>query len=163
VLAGDSDLGITYIPMPASGIEHHEVAELVMGIFGQPGLLGTPFEELGFAAPVRPTIGSAVRAQGLDAWPDDRVPRTVRHRITTTEAALELCRQGRAVAFFPEFVVRLHNRTAAEDQQLVRIPDPPGLGTRRQQVYCVTRVGEPQPRHVAGVRTAIARSTTTPR
>lgn len=156
VLSGDSDLGISYIPMPTTGLEHQRVADVEMGTWGLPGLMDIPFAELGFAAPVRPTIGSAVRAQSLDAWPDDRVPRTVRHRITTTEAALELCRQGRAVARFPTFVVELHNRTAADDQQLVRIQDPPELEPAPQSVYCITRVGEPRVEQVTWIRDALA-------
>ena len=157
VLSGDSDVGISYIPMPTTGLEHEQVAEVEMGTFGLPKLVDVPFTELGFAAPVRPTIGSAVRAQALDAWPDDRIPRTIRHRITTTEAALELCRQGRAVARFPEFVVDLHNASTAKAQQLVRIPDPEGLDPAPQAVYCISRVGEPRVEQVSWIRDALAR------
>ena len=155
VLSGDSDVGISYIPIPTTGLEHHQVAEVEMGTYGLPALEDVPFAELGFAAPVRPTIGSAVRAQSLDAWPDDRVPRTIRHRITTTEAALELCRQGRAVARFPELVVDLHNATTTPKQRLVRIPDPPDLDTAPQAVYCITRTGDPRAEQVGWVRAAL--------
>jgi DNA-binding transcriptional LysR family regulator len=155
VLSGDSDLGITYIPMPTTGLEHRKVAEVEMGTYGLQRLVDVPFAELGFAAPVRPTIGSAVRAQSLDAWPDDRIPRTIRHRITTTEAALELCRQGRAVARFPDFVIELHNRTTAPKQRLVRIPDPPELDPTPQEVFVVTRVGEPREEQAGWVQTAL--------
>ncbi|MCW2972744.1 MAG: hypothetical protein JWN72_1017 [Thermoleophilia bacterium] len=144
VLSRASDIGITYIPMPTEGLTHRAVAELDMGTFGLPRFVDAPFAELAFAAPVRPTIGSTIRAQSLDGWPDDRVPRTVRHRITTTEAALELCRQGAAVARFPAFVVALHNRTTADDQQLVQLPDPPQLEPQPQTVYVVTRAGDPR-------------------
>ncbi|MCW2927499.1 MAG: hypothetical protein JWM86_1467 [Thermoleophilia bacterium] len=156
VLAGDSDVGISYIPMPTTGLEHVEVARIQMGTFGLARFLDVPFEELGFAAPVRPTIGSAVRAQALDAWPDDRFPRTIRHRITTTEAALELCRQGRAVARFPEFVVTLHNASTVRARHLVRIPDPAGLDSALQPVYCITRTGDPREREVGWIRAALA-------
>ncbi len=160
VLSGDSDVGISYIPMPTTGLEHEQVAEVEMGTFGLPKLVDVPFVELGFAAPVRPTIGSAVRAQALDAWPDDRIPRTIRHHITTTEAALELCRQGRAVARFPEFVVQLHNASTAKAQQLVRIPDPDGLDPAPQAVYCISRVGEPRVEQVAWIRAALVDAAT---
>lgn len=155
VLAGDSDLGVTYIAMPTTGLEHRLVGAVEMGTWGLAAFVDRPFHELEFAAPVRPTIGSAVRAQAIDAWPDDRFPRTVRHRITTTEAALELCRQGRAVARFPAFVVALHNAATATDQQLVRIPDPVGLDVAPQPVYAVTRVGDPQRDAVGWVGTAL--------
>jgi DNA-binding transcriptional LysR family regulator len=155
VLSADSDIGISYIPIPTTGLEHRQMAEVEMGTYGQPDLIEVPFAELGFAAPVRPTIGSAVRAQSLDAWPDDRVPRTIRHRITTTEAALELCRQGRAVARFPDFVIELHNRTTTPKQRLVRIPDPPELDPAPQAVYAITRVGDPRDEQVGWVREAL--------
>lgn len=155
VLSGDSDVGISYIPMPTTGLEHREVARVEMGTFGLPSLAHAPFAELGFAAPVRPTIGSAVRAQALDAWPDDRVPRTVRHRITTTESALELCRQGRAVARFPRFIVELHNEATRTEQQLVLVPDPPGLDAKPQPVYVVTRTGDPRDEQVGWIRAAL--------
>lgn len=156
VLAGDSDLGITYIPMPTTGLEHRHVADVAMGTYGVKHLLGHDFDELEFAAPVRPTIGSAVRAQALDAWPDDRFPRTVRHRITTTEAALELCRQGRAVARFPDFVVELHNATTNAAAQLVQLPDPDGLDAPPQRVFAVTRIGDPQDEAIGWVSAALA-------
>lgn len=142
VLEAQSDIGITYIPMPTDGVEHVHVADLDMGIWGVPELVDTPFEQLGFAAPVHGTIGSAIRPQSLDGWPDDRVPRTIRHRITTTESALELCRQGRAVAVFPTFVVELHNQTRTNEQRLVRLTDPPQLERTPQAVYLATRVGD---------------------
>lgn len=156
VLGGDSDVGITYIPMPTTGLDHRHLTDVEMGTFGLAAFGKLPFAELEFAAPVRPTVGSAVRAQALDAWPDDRFPRTVRHRITTTEAALELCRQGRAVARFPAFVVELHNATTAPAQQLERIPDPAGLDAPPQRVYVVTRIGDPQERAVGWLRAALA-------
>lgn len=155
VLSGESDLGISYIPMPTTGLEHAEVARIEMATFGLAELADVPFDQLGFAAPVRPTIGSAVRAQALDAWPDDRIARTVRHRITTTEAALELCRQGRAVARFPVFVVDLHNKGTVPERRLVRIPDPPGLEPEPQPVYVITRVGDGRERQVTWVRDAL--------
>lgn len=142
VLDASSDVGITYIPVPTDGVEHALVAELDMGIFGLATFRSVPWSELGFAAPVLGTIASTIRPQSLDGWPDDRVPRTVRHRITTTESALELCRQGRAVAVFPEFVVALHNAQVVTEQRLVRLPDPPALERTPQQVYLATRAGE---------------------
>lgn len=155
VHAGDSDLGITYIPVPLSGVVHHQVARVEMGTFGLRRWLDVPVGAFEFAAPVRPTIGSPVRPQSLDGWPDDRIPRTVRHRITTTEAALELCRQGRAVARFPTFVVELHNAGTTPARRLVRLPDPPGLARDLQDVYVVHRVGEPQVDPTAWIRTAL--------
>jgi DNA-binding transcriptional LysR family regulator len=155
VLTRASDIGITYIPMPTTGLDHRPVAELAMGTWGLPHMATVPFDELAFAAPVQPTIGSTIRAQSLDGWPDDRVPRTVRHRITTTEAALELCRQGAAVARFPNLVVALHNRTAAADQQLALLPDPPQLDARPQLVYTVTRTGDPRDEHVTCITAAL--------
>jgi DNA-binding transcriptional LysR family regulator len=162
VLDGDSDVGITYIPVPRAGLDHRRIATVEMGTYGLRRLVDVPFDELGFAAPVQPPIGSTVRAQSLDGWPDDRVPRTVRHRITTTEAALELCRQGRAVARFPAFVVELHDAEVTARCRLVRIPDPEGLDeVPPQEVHVVTRSGDPMREQVAWITAALARVTTT--
>ncbi|MCW2925081.1 MAG: LysR family transcriptional regulator, partial [Thermoleophilia bacterium] len=79
--------------------------------------------------------------------------------ITTTEAALELCRQGRAVAYFPRFVVDLHNRATADDQRLVPVPDPPGLDPEPQAVYCATRTGDPRVEEVAWIEAALRLAT----
>lgn len=155
VLSGESDIGISYILMPSAGLELELIAEVPMGIFGLPELGELSFEELAFAAPARPTIGSPVRPQSLDGWPDDRVPRTIRYRITTTELALELCRQGRAAAYFPSFVIALHNRAAAVDQQLVELEDPPGLDPQPQRVYCITRSGTSGGDQTGWVRAAL--------
>jgi DNA-binding transcriptional LysR family regulator len=99
-----------------------------------------------------------VRAQGLDGWPDDRVPRTVRFRITHTESALELCRQGHAVAYVPDFVARLHNAVSAPDHQLVQVPSPAGLEQHRQGIYVVTRTGD-RPHGLAAVERALHAAT----
>jgi DNA-binding transcriptional LysR family regulator len=113
-----------------------------MGLYGRPRLHDVAFDELEFAAPVGPIIGSPIRAQGLDGWPDDTVPRRVTYRITHTESALELCRQGRAVAYFPSFVIKLHNAQAKPSKQLAPIPVPKSVAGHTQAIHVVTRVGE---------------------
>jgi DNA-binding transcriptional LysR family regulator len=154
VLDGQSDIGVTAIPMLTDGVVHQPIAELEMGIYGLERMRDRPFAELEFSAPVHPTFASGLRPQSVDGWPDDRYPRTVRHRITTTEAALELSRQGRVVAMFPAFLVELHNRQTTPDQQLVRIPDPDGLVHEPQITYVVTRAGEEHRPEAAWIRDA---------
>jgi DNA-binding transcriptional LysR family regulator len=142
VLDGATDIGVSYIPVPHLGTVHRKIVEVPMGLYGRPRLHDVAFDELEFAAPVGPIIGSPIRAQGLDGWPDDTVPRRVTYRITHTESALELCRQGRAVAYFPSFVIKLHNAQAKPSKQLAPIPVPKSVAGHTQAIHVVTRVGE---------------------
>ncbi len=136
------DIGISYIPVPTAGTETTEVARSPMGIWGLPKMRRRAFDNLPFAAPIGPVIGSALRAQGLDGWPDDRIPRKVPYRVTHTESALQLCRAGLAVAYFPEFAVRLHNKVTDKAFRLVQLPSPKGLGKHKQPIHVITRSGE---------------------
>jgi DNA-binding transcriptional LysR family regulator len=142
------DVGMTYHPVPTAGVVHLPVAEAPMGIFGHPAMAKHAPAEWRFAAPLRPVVGSPTRGQGLDGWPDDRVHRTVSFAITNTESALELCRRGFAVAYFPKFLVGLHNEVTAPRNRLVRLPDPPGLGAHSEHIHLAVRVGDERAAHV---------------
>lgn len=142
LVAGDIDVGVSYIPYPSPGATTTVAGHVRMATFGRPGHLEVPSADWRFAAPAGPLIDSPVRTQGLDGWPDDKVPRRVRYRVTHTETALEHCRMGRAVAYFPTFVVELHNRRAAARHRLVELPRPPGLPEHLQPVHVTTREGE---------------------
>lgn len=149
------DIGMTYNPVPTAGVEHLDVTKVPMGIFGLKKKAKQRFEEWEFAAPLRPVVGSPTRGQGLDGWPDDRISRTVRYRITNTETALELCRQGFAVAYFPEFVVHLHNEVTDPPHRLVRLPNPKGLGQHYETVRLALRSGEGVPEFTSEVKSAL--------
>jgi DNA-binding transcriptional LysR family regulator len=143
LLDREIDFGLTFIPIPTNGIEHQQVANIEMGIFGTKAAIikfsQKPFEEVPFVIPIQPITGSPTKVQGLDGWPDDRVTRLVQHRVTLMESALEICRQGLAVAYFPSFVIGLHNQNVKAPHQLESMAGPKGLGTQRQAVYIARR------------------------
>lgn len=105
-----ADVGITYIPIPRGDVDFLKVANLKMGVYGIKGpLLKAPLQEVRFVAPVTPVEGSPTKVVGLDGWPDDQFPRNIFYKVTMMESAFELCRMGKALGFFPQFVVDLHN------------------------------------------------------
>ncbi len=135
------DYGITYIPIPTSGVEHLQVATIEMGIYGVKSLVhkASAFEEVPFVIPIQPIVGSPNKVQGLDGWPEDKIFRLVRHRVTLMESALEITRQGLAVCYLPNFVARLHNETVKAKYQLEPLPSPKGLPHLRQGVFIARR------------------------
>lgn len=133
------DLGLTYLPIPTSGIEHLEVGRVQMKIFGHKSFEKVPFQSLPFVVPISPVQGSPTRVQGLDGWPEDKVARTIQYRVTLMESALELCRQGIAVGYFPAFVVALHNAQLKAEFQLHCLPSPSGLKQQIHPVYIAKR------------------------
>jgi len=133
-------IGITYAPIPKSGVEFVEVAKIRMGVFGRlDNFKGHAFELLPFAIPLLPTEGTPSKVIGLDGWPDHKIPRQVKFRVTMMESALELCRGGYAVAYLPEFVVDLHNESTKPDFRLKELEVPMPKRKSLQSVFLVRR------------------------
>lgn len=136
------DIGITYVPVPKSGIEFIEVTKIKMGVFGiKDSLNENQFPELPFVIPLLPADGTPSKVIGLDGWPDHKFERKIKYRVTLMESALELCRSGRCVAYFPEFVVHLHNEQVRPSKQLVEFKAPISQKDRLQSVFLVQRKG----------------------
>jgi DNA-binding transcriptional LysR family regulator len=136
--ASEIDLGITYLPIPSAGLEHMKVCDIEMGIFGSKEPEGA-LTDWPFAVPLAPRSSTPTKAQGIDGWPDDRIPRLQAYRVGMMETALDLCRRGLAVAYLPSFVVELHNRTQVAAARLRKFAPPRGLGQQLQSVYLVRR------------------------
>lgn len=140
LLNHEIDFGITYIPIPTSGIDHQQVATIEMGIFGLSNKYSeVEFEKLPFVIPVQPIVGSPNKVQGLDGWPDNRFTRDIKYQVTLMESALELCRQGKAVGYFPKTIVELHNDMVKHKFQLDVLTGPKGLLTQKQGVFLAKR------------------------
>jgi len=58
------------------------------------------------------------------------------------ESALELCRQGLAAGYFPQFIVDEHNDRVRDSLRLVRRPSPFPGRTCTTDVYIVQRRGD---------------------
>jgi DNA-binding transcriptional LysR family regulator len=107
---GKVDVGITYLPIPHQNIEHFKVASLLMGVFkSKNSFKDCNQKSLPFVAPVYPLYGTPTRVKGLDGWPEDAYQRKIKYEVTLLESALELCRQGLCVGYFPSFIVEKHN------------------------------------------------------
>lgn len=133
------DIGITYLPVPHVDIEFIEVGRIRMAAFGRKEkFTGEPLDRLPFAVPIFPLSGTPTKVAGLDGWPDERVPRWRKYEVQLMESALELCREGLAVAYLPEFVVRLHNEETSGTRRLDEIPLAEVEGGRHS-VYVVKR------------------------
>lgn len=144
LLADEIDYGITYIPIPTAGISHQQISFIEMRIFGRASVFAhLPFSKLPFIIPVPPVAGSPTKVQGLDGWPDGQIERLIRYRVTMMESALELCRQGKGVAYLPTFVVNLHNQTVKSIYNLQAMPFPENMLPQRQAIYLAKRKADP--------------------
>jgi len=153
-----ADVGLTYLPIPWTGIEFLEITKIEMGVFGKKNLFdGVELAQMPFAVPVNPLNGIPSRAQGLDGWPEDRLPRWHKYRVSMMESALELCRRGEAVAYLPKFIVRLHNRTVTTSNHLDEV-----LRTQfkdsRQPVYLVKRKSDRESRFARDIASVVRKS-----
>lgn len=143
VKAREVDLGISYIPAPDRDLHFRKVTRIGFGIYGRAARYrDTPSDELPFAIPTTRLQLAAGERLGIDCWPYERVPRTVKYRLTLLQTALELARAGLCVVFIPDFVAALYNRTIRRSQRLTRFPEPAGMKPVQQEVYLITRMDE---------------------
>lgn len=135
VADGRADLGITYLPVPQAGVEFMEIGKITMGVFGLEVFKKEKFNDLPFVIPLLPTEGTPSKVMGIDGWPEHRFERKVKYRVTMMESALELCRRGCAVAYLPEFIVRLHNQSVLPAVRLKELEAPVPQRERLQSVF----------------------------
>lgn len=142
IAAGDVDLGITYLPIPHPDLDFLEVATAQMAVYARADI----DEELPFAVPSLPLEGTPTKVAGLDGWPDHLVGRQIRYRVALMESALALCREGKAAAFLPTFVVDAHNRRIDVKFRLAAraVKLPPKY--KEQPIYLVKRKSQSEDR-----------------
>jgi DNA-binding transcriptional LysR family regulator len=134
------DVGITYDPIPMQGLQILPIVKCSMGIFGKKeAFKNSAFTDIPFAAPVFLIDSAASGVKGLDGWPDDKIKRRILYKVDMMETALQLCSEGKAVGFFPSFVVKLYNKTRAKDLQLHEIEGPKNLKVVKRTVHLVLR------------------------
>jgi DNA-binding transcriptional LysR family regulator len=143
LLADEVDMGISYLAVPRAGLDHWEVGKVRMGVFGAKALVdrnytAAKFAHLPFVIPVSQVEGTPNKVRGLDGWPDDRIPRSVRFRVTLMESAMSLARSGLAAAFLPHFVVERHNKLVRSELQLHEMQSPL-KGANPQSVFAIKR------------------------
>ncbi|AZZ35585.1 hypothetical protein CIK05_01815 [Bdellovibrio sp. qaytius] len=136
---GHVDVGITYVPIPKAGIEFVEATKIKMGAFGLKKFKTTALKDLPFVVPLVPPDGTPSKVIGLDGWPEHKFNRNIRYRVTMMESAMELCREGHAVAYLPEFIVKLHNEKVLPEYRLTELTIPVSQKERLQSVFLITK------------------------
>lgn len=137
---GKADFGITYLPIAHPNLEHIKITSILMGVYKKRGTFKElNQEELPFVVPAFPYSGAPTRVKGLDGWPEDAYRRKVKFEVTLMESALELCRQGKCVGYFPAFVVDRLNRKFRESSALERHPYSKSLKRCYSDVFLVKR------------------------
>ena len=137
-----SDLGLTYLPIPQQGVEFTKIGRIQMGIYGRKKFLkGYSPKDLPFVIPVAPIQGTPSGVRGLDGWPEHLFERTIQYRVEMMETAIQLCRNGLAVAFLPEFVASLANAQVVSELQLEEIKQPDTFKPIQRDVFIIRRKG----------------------
>lgn len=156
LLADEVDVGITYTPIPMQGLQILPLVKCSMGLFGRKDAFDNiPFEQIPFAAPVFPIDSPATGVRGLDGWPDDKVKRYIRYKVDMMETALQLCSDGKAIGFFPLFVVKLFNKTRTKEFQLQEISGPKSLKPVKRLVHLVLRTSSEESKDVKKIAKCI--------
>lgn len=118
VLAGEVDMGLTYEVIPQQGLDILKVGRCEMGLFGKKKWEKLSLNEIPFVAPVLPFQSSISGVKGLDGWPDDRIKRNIIYSVDLFETALQLVARGKAVGYFPRFVVEIFNRSHSAELRI---------------------------------------------
>lgn len=136
---GHVDVGITYTPIPKAGIDFIEATKIKMGAFGLKKFKNTVVKDLPFVIPLGPSEGTPSKVLGLDGWPEHKFQRHIKYRVTMMESAMELCREGHAVAYLPEFIARLHNEKVLPEYRLIELTIPVNQKERLQPVFLIKK------------------------
>lgn len=141
ILRGEADIGISYLPVPHKDLDILKVTSVEMGIYGNKRFVNdhVDFLSLPFVSPVSPISGAPSKTKGLDGWPDHIQPRNIKYRVGMMETALDLCRRGVSVGYFPSFVINIHNSQVKSQFALKRIANPAKLKDFKQDVYMIKR------------------------
>lgn len=140
VASYESDFALTYLPIPHPDLDYLKVTDISMGLFAKKDCFqDLDLKNLPFVVPLGPLSGVPTKVSGLDGWPDQAFSRNIQYKVQMMETALGLCRQGLAVAYLPNFVVRLHNRVTAVDHQLQQIHLPRRFPGQKQSVFLIKR------------------------
>lgn len=140
ISGGLADIGITYLPVPKQDIDIFKVGSIEMAVYGlKNSFEKIDFQQLPFVIPYSKVEGAPSKAKGLDGWPDNEHPRKIKYQVTMMETALDLCRRGLCVGYFPKFVVELHNETVLHTLRLEKIKSPLSTKSSRQDLFLIKR------------------------
>jgi len=150
-----TDVGITYVPIPTPRVVFKEATKITMGVFGLKEAFDAKEPDPPFVVPLAPLEGTPSKVVGLDGWPDHEFPRKFAYRVALMQSAIEICSQGLALAYLPEFVVVLYNQKAAPRYHLIQYPCAIPEKQRRQSVYIIHRQGEKEGPEIRAIAKAL--------
>lgn len=150
-----TDVGITYVPIPTPRVVFKEATKITMGVFGIKGAIDIRDPDPPFVVPLAPLEGTPSKVVGLDGWPDHQFPRKFMYRVALMQSAIEICSQGLALAYLPEFVVNLYNKKTTQKYQLVPYQCSIPEKHRKQSVYIVHRQGEREGPEIRAIAKAL--------
>ena len=134
------DIGITYLPVPHKDLDFLKVTKVEMQVYGKSSLfMDMDISEVPFVKPNILVSGSPSKVKGMDGWPDDKVPRNIKYSVGMMETALDLCRRGKCVGYFPKHVIELHNKTVLSKYRLEELKSPFSQKQRSCDVYMIKR------------------------
>ncbi len=138
------DLGITYEPVPRSGITYSKISKISMGAYAVKGAfhdqgIQDSILEIPFAVPANPLEGVPSGVKGLDAWPEGRFKRKVTYKVDLMTTGLELVRQGLCAIFIPRFVAHLYNESVNSAYRLQSLSLPHEIKLIYRDVFLVKR------------------------
>lgn len=137
---GHADIGITYLPVPRPDLDVLKVGSIEMGIYGiEKKYSQVEFAVMPFVIPNGQVSGTPSKVRGLDGWPDDSFPRNIKYEVSMMQTALELCRRGICVGYFPKFVIELYNETVLPKYRLNILKEPTDFKFQNQDVFLIKR------------------------
>lgn len=150
-----TDVGITYVPIPTPRVVFKEATKITMGVFGLKGGFDGKDIDPPFVVPLSPLEGTPSKVVGLDGWPDHEFPRKHAYRVALMQSAIEICSQGLALAYLPEFVVKLYNQKMTQKYHLVHYTCVIPEKQRKQSVYIIHRQGEKEGPEIRAIAKAL--------
>lgn len=140
IIAKSINIGITYLPIPHKALDFLKVTTVEMQLYGRSSLYKEhDIKSVPFVVPCIPVVGTPSKVKGLDGWPDDKYPRNIKYSVGMMETALDLCRRGLCVGYFPKHVIELHNQTLLSKYRLDELKSPLSQRQRSYDVYMVKR------------------------
>jgi DNA-binding transcriptional LysR family regulator len=99
------DVGITYIPMPAEGIEYLRIGQFEMGIFcAQTKIANQSLAEIPFVVPSSTLNSNPLDILNSDGWKEGLFLRRVAYKASSLATAIDIVKMGKAAIFMPRFL-----------------------------------------------------------
>jgi DNA-binding transcriptional LysR family regulator len=145
LLTNKVDIGITYDPLPRTGVDYTKVTSIRMAPYVRhDAFVESAIEDIPFVVPVQPLEGTPSGVRGSDAWPETRFPRRIVYRVDLLTTGLALVTEGLCAIFMPEPIAHHHDATTTARLRLRELPHPKGMRPITRDVFIVKRESTPE-------------------